>query len=189
MDAKSLNKNNLETLNKFTDYLSILVSKFRNSQSQDQARELSVMSKEMVDFLREEYQAETLESAKFLISKLKKDLTLSPSDLALLESYIIGDALTYTKTFEPMFLSSLQALYEYSEQIKSIDVNSQTPEYLIGLMGKAQTMQKIMENINSYLERKNRIDDFRKAINDGIDKKESALFADLIDFKIKSPNC
>ncbi|MFN5538786.1 MAG: hypothetical protein ACK481_01815 [Candidatus Melainabacteria bacterium] len=149
-------------------------------------RELNTMTVEMLNFLREEYQKETKEKAEAIIQKFQKGVALSSSDIDILENYIVGDATSYIKAFESSYQNNIQSLFEFAEQIKEIDTNPQSPEYLIELTGKARTLQRITTNISLYLQEKKRIDDFRKALSDGIDRCEAKFFASLLEFKLKS---
>ena len=117
-NTKKLDKNNLETLDKFTDYFFDLTQKFKASQSLDELRELNTMTVEMLNFLREEYQKESKENAELIIQKFQNGVALSSSDINTLENYIVGDATSYIKAFESSYQNNILSLFEFAEQIK-----------------------------------------------------------------------
>ena len=165
-----MSKKSIETFKKFVEYYDLMVKNFHNSESSDQIRELNTMSVEMSDFLREEYQAETSVKVRELINKLKNQNNNS-LDLEVLENYIIGDAKSYIEAFEPTYQNCLQTLIELTKTLKEFDY------------------EKITENISFYLQEKERINNFKTALSNGIDKVEAHFFSDILDFKLKSPNC
>jgi len=182
-----MSKKSIETFKKFVEYYDLLVKNFHSSQSSDQIRELNTMSVEMSDFLREEYQAETSVKVRELINKLKnKNDSL---DLELLENYIIGDAKSYIEAFEPTYQNCLQTLIELTKTLKEFDYENYNDTDLIIYLGKAKTLIKITENMSFYLQEKKRINDFKTALSNGIDKVEAHFFSDILDFKLKSSTC
>jgi len=183
-----MSKKSIETFKKFAEYYDLLVKNFHSSQSSDQIRELNTMSVEMSDFLREEYQAETSVKVRELINKLKNQNNNS-LDLELLENYIIGDAKSYIEAFEPTYQNCLQTLIELTKTLKEFDYENYNDTDLIIYLGKAKTLIKITENMSFYLQEKKRINDFKTALSNGIDKVEAHFFSDILDFKLKSPTC
>ncbi len=183
-----MNEKSIKTFQKFVEYYDLLVKKFHTSQSGDQIRELNTMSGEMSDFLREEYQLETSAKVKELISKLKNKNNNS-LDLEVLENYVIGDAKSYVEAFEPTYQNCLQTLLKLTETLKEFDYEKYSDNDLIIYFGKAKTLMKITENISFYLQEKERVNNFKVALSNGIDKVEASFFSDILDFKVKSPNC
>ena len=76
----------------------------------------------------------------------------------------------------------MDSLTGFSHSIKSLNAGS--PENLLKLLGELKSLKRTIEDLNFYTEAKDRVEAFKKAVSDGIDKDEAGIFADLLKFKL-----
>lgn len=176
--------NKLKTLDKFTDHFAKIAIEFNKKEDINQLREMKVMMDEMINFLREEYQEQTSEEAKKIVESMPSN---PHSDkIELLENYIVGDAKAYLKESQDTYFEWKKILQDYSQKIEEIDTEPKDIEYLLSLLGKAQVLKNALIDMSYYLEEQNRVEAFRKAVQDGIDSKEASFYKSILKFKLNS---
>jgi wobble nucleotide-excising tRNase len=153
-------------------------------------RELVLVSKNLVDEIRNKFQHQTAEQAEELCSKLKANSRLSHEELKLLEHYMVGSAKSYLAEEARNFDGWLRDLDQYVSQMEQqlLTEPMDNPEQLIDLMGKAKIALRLTRDLSFYGEEKHRLERYEHALSDGIDSQEAETYAGILELQLNNPH-
>ena len=153
--------------------------------SEDAYIKLSTIFGELDEYLREYQQDLTGDDVKKVIKKLKENDTITPADLDLIRSWMVGDADYYLK-YENNFNdwnTELKRLVEEISSCKGID--SPDVASISRLRSLFRDASRVIADILYYVGQKDRLDKFNSATQE-IDPEERAILARLLEQKMKS---
>ena len=139
----------------------------------------------LADTLRETYQASVKKEIVAVIAKLQKGGDLSPADVAMVESFIVGDAEAYTR-LENDFQSWLAELGRLMGVLGDLGGRLQGRGYLEAL-GEVEDARRVLGDIDNFLEQKQRVTRFRHSIAAGIDDERRKMLIELLQELLESP--
>lgn len=137
------------------------------------------------NIVREEAQKKTSSDIKKIINKLQSEEHLSTEEIALIKSWIVGDAALYTK-----MENNFQDWISEYERLRSALVNYENKdcsyEELMKLHGILEDVILVNYDIANYLEKKDRIKKFELAVGDGLDTGERDVLVKILIGKLQS---
>ena len=101
--------------------------------------------------------------------------------MATLENFAIGDAKLYIEN-ENSFSEWLQDIKSHIESLRNIHQQ----EEILQSYGQCIALNKALQNLNFYLQQKERIENFKKNIQDGINKEEADCLEGALNFKLSN---
>ena len=137
------------------------------------------------NIVREDIQKKTASDIQRIISKLRSDERLSFEEISLVKTWIIGDAIGYTK-MENNFEEWISEYKRLQHSLADYEKKECSSEDLLILSGLLEDAIRITYDITNYLEKKDRIQKFDSAARDGIDKKERETLANALTRKLQS---
>jgi|GEM_PF-3908816 len=184
MPIFSLSKISLADLDKLTDHLNHLVQELEDSPHRKQSiQEISHISHKITEYIKELYQDSSKSEIKQLIKEIRKGKPLSQEALNLLESVLIGDALSYLQA-ETNYAEWLNNLTSFTESIKNIDPETTNSKDLLGIYGRSVVLKRILQDLNFYYGQKERLQLFEENVRDGIDPEEAKHIITALKYKL-----
>jgi hypothetical protein len=166
---------------KFSDMMQAASDSMTDDAFQGVATALS----ESRQVAREELQKSTSAQMQEIIKKLGSGNKLSPEEIALTELWIVGDAQSYVEE-EKNYKEWMEEYNRLWESLAGYDNKNCSTQELFALSGLLEDATRISYNIANFLEKKERIDNFRLAVSDGLDKEEREALVDILRGKLKS---
>ncbi len=152
-----------------------------NSQNPMQIDKLNALLDSMVDSVREKHQKDNAATIRELLRKLKGGYKPNEADLGLLAEFMIGDAKYYVEANRGAFEEGIKRLSTYNFSFAT----STHPQEIIC---KIKALKMSLRELQWYLAEKERVENFRRAMGDGVDMMESKYLEEIIEFKLKSEN-
>ena len=139
----------------------------------------------LADTLRETYQASVTKEIVAVIAKLKAGGDLAPADVAMVESFMVGDAEAYTR-LENDFQAWLAELGRLVGVLGDLSGRLQGRGALEAL-GEVEDTRRVLGDIDNFLEQKERVTRFRRSIAQGIDPERRKMLIELLQELLESP--
>ncbi|HMF43180.1 MAG TPA: hypothetical protein VKQ32_21055 [Polyangia bacterium] len=139
---------------------------------------------DLLGSLRESYQSSVAAPARAVIEKLRRGADPSPDDLALIESFVVGDAEAYTR-MENDFQNWLA---ELTRLVRSLSAKSGRLEGPTSLdaMGEVQDAQRVLGDICNYLEQAERVARYKRTTSKPLDSEGKAMLAEILERQLAS---
>jgi hypothetical protein len=139
----------------------------------------------LADLLRETYQASVKKEIVTVIAKLKKGGDLAPADVAVVESFMVGDAEAYTR-LENDFQSWVAELGRLMGVLGQLS-NRLEGRGPLEALGEVEDARRVLGDIDNFLEQKERVTRFRHSIAQGIDDDRRNMLIELLQELLESP--
>jgi hypothetical protein len=136
--------------------------------------------------VREEFQALTADKIKAIIQKLEKNQPLDADEKECVKLWVVGDAEGYIK-MEESLQEWLADFRELAGIIKDYETKPASPQDLVDVHGVLEDAVKIASAISHFLDDRDRVARFQKAINN-LDAADSKLIADILRESLLSPD-
>jgi hypothetical protein len=157
----------------------------RNAMTESAFQQVGSVLSEAKNCVREESQRKSSFDVKMLIDKLEAGEPLSPTDLATVRAWVVGDAESYTK-MENNFQDWL-AEYDRLEQAMADYANKDcSPDDLLKLEAILEDAVRTSYDIANFLEKQERVKKFDAALADQLDESERAVLVDVLRNKLDS---
>jgi hypothetical protein len=134
------------------------------SSSMDDFARVSSELVQIKDRVREELQAATSEGVTKILKKLANQEILNPEERNLVELWIVGDAEGYTK-MENNFGQWQEEFRRLGGVFESYAGQTSSPQTLVEVHGLLEDAIRLTADISYFLEKKDRVERFRSAIN------------------------
>ena len=148
---------------------------------------LSAVFEELNSLLREQIQELTQQDMSAIIDKLKNGLTITPQDREQIRLWVVGDAEEYTKS-ERRFDTWLQELRQVMEEVKLLQ---EAPANDVAAYSRLRALlregSRIMGDVFYFLQQKERIEKFKKAVQE-MDASERSILIQVLEQKMASPD-
>ena len=133
--------------------------------------------------VREEAQKKTSAEIEKIINKLQSNERMSTDEIGLIKAWIVGDAIGYTKMENNLqdWISEYDRLQNSLASYENKDCSS---EELLKLHGILEDATRVSYDIANFLEKKDRIDKFESAAEDGLDKDERDILVKILIGKL-----
>ncbi len=132
----------------------------------------------LTEALRAGYQTSIQAQVLGLIDKLRADAPLTPSDLAMAESFIVGDAEAYTR-LENNFDEWVAELGRLVGVLGGMSGSLQGSGWLDAL-GEVEDAHRVLNDICNYLQQKERVTRFRKTVADGLTPERAQMLIEIL---------
>jgi hypothetical protein len=165
-----------------TDIIRKALAQMTNESWQASGAQLSASK----DAVREYLQEKTASQIQDIIGKLSKNDPLSAEDMALMESWIVGDAESYTQ-MENDFNSWVEESKKLADVLAGYEKKDCGQEELFKLTGLLEDAIRNSYDIANFLEKKERIQKFKSSIADGLDDEEREILIEVLNGKFRSP--
>ncbi len=139
----------------------------------------------LADTLRETYQASVSKEIAAVIGKLRKGDDLAPAEVAMVESFMVGDAEAYTR-LENDFQSWVAELGRLMGVLGELAGRLQG-RTLLEALGEVEDARRVLGDIDNFLEQKERLTRFRRSIAAGIDDERRRMLIELLQELLESP--
>jgi len=136
---------------------------------------------------REQLQKETSSRMKLIINKLADNKQISVDEIALVELWIIGDAESYAGE-ENNFNDWIEEYKRLITILLNYEKKTLGLEDLSKLSGLLEDALRVSFDIANFLEKKSRMNNFKLAVSDGLDKEERDTLVDVLKDKLRSPD-
>jgi hypothetical protein len=134
--------------------------------------------------VREALQDLTGPQMEDIIHKLERGGSLTPEEQDYIRSWIIGDAESYTRV-ENHLQAWLQEFKALQSQVASYEGQEISVQVLLNLHAVLEDAVRVASNIETFLEKKERIERFNKSIQD-LDRKEAPFIIDILKRQLMS---
>jgi hypothetical protein len=134
------------------------------SSSMDDFARVSSELVQTRDKVREELQAATADAVTKILKKLGSQELLTPEERNLVELWIVGDAEGYTK-MENNFGEWQEEFRRLGGVLESYAGQASSPQTLVEVHGALEDAIRLTVDISYFLEKKDRVERFRSAIN------------------------
>jgi hypothetical protein len=158
--------------------ISLALNEAAASNNADAFANLATNLKQSKDQVREELQALTAEKIKAIIQKLEKNQSLNPDEKDYVKLWVVGDAEGYTK-LEDSLKERQEEFRRLVEVIKDYEPKVLSLQDLVNLHGILEDAVKTATAVAHFLDDKERIARFEKAINN-LDAADNNLIADIL---------
>lgn len=155
------------------------------SSSMDDFARVSSELVQIRDKVREELQAATYEEVTKVLKKLESQELLTPEERNLVELWIVGDAEGYTK-MENNFGPWQEELRRLGGILESYAGQSASPQTLVEAHGLLEDAIRLTADISFFLEKKDRVERFRSAINN-LTPDDAKFLAGMLKSMMSSP--
>jgi hypothetical protein len=148
-------------------------------------QKLSEPLQRLAEVLREDYQASVAGPVRVIVEKLQTGETLTPQEIKLVETFIVGDAESYVR-LENDFQSWTA---ELARLVKNLGMKSRGLDgtALLDAVGEIEDARRVLGDICYYLEQKERIARFRRTVADGINPGRAQTLVDILEQQLESP--
>ena len=139
---------------------------------------------ELFGSLRESYQSSVAAPVRAAIAKLRAGADPSPDDLALIETFVVGDAEAYTR-MENDFQNWLA---ELTRLVRSLSVKSGSLQGSTSLvaMGEVEDAQRVLGDICNYLEQQERVARYKRTTSKPLDSQGKAMLIEILERQLAS---
>jgi hypothetical protein len=134
--------------------------------------------------LREAYQRAFVAPMTAIIAKLRAGRAPDADELALTESFLVGDAEAYVR-LENDFQGWITELDRLVTVLIHLRARLDPPQ-LLDARGEVEDARRVLGNICNYLQARERVARYRRTIADGLDATRAGLLADLLQQKLDS---
>lgn len=134
------------------------------SSSMDDFARVSSELVQLKNKVREELQAATAEDVTKILTKLANREPLTSEEKNLVELWIVGDAKGYTK-MENNFGQWQEEFRRLGDVLDSYAGQTFSPQTLVEAHGLLEDALRLTADISFFLEKKDRVERFRSAIN------------------------
>jgi hypothetical protein len=155
------------------------------SSSMDDFTRVSSELAQIRDKVREELQAATTEEVAKILQKLAHQELLTPEERNLVELWIVGDAEGYTE-MENNFAEWQEEFRRLSGVLESYAGQSASPQTLVEVHGALEDAIRHAADISYFLEKKDRVERFRSAINN-LTPDDTRFLAGMLKSMMLSP--
>jgi hypothetical protein len=160
-----------------------------NAAASTDAETFTKVASELVNSknrVREEFQALTAEKIKDIIKKLEKNKPLEADEKEVVKLWVVGDAEGYIQ-MEESLQEWLDDFRELAGIIKDYESKPPSPQDLVEAHGVLEDAVKIADAIAHFLDDRERVSRFQKAI-DNLDAADSKLIAGILRESLLSPD-
>lgn len=140
---------------------------------------------ELSGALRELHQAMTQKKMAVIIQKLGKNEPLADDEVELIREWIVGDAESYL-TCERNFNAWLSLFNKLARDLQQVYNSEIHPTKVLELGGLTQIAMRLIPNIIYYIDERERVAAFDRAVSDGIDSFEAEAYRDILLAKLES---
>jgi hypothetical protein len=140
---------------------------------------------ELTEALHAGYQASIQEQVRGIIDKLRAQVALCDADLAMVESFIVGDAEAYTR-LENNFQDWIGELGRLVGVLGGMRDGLQGSAWLDAL-GEVEDAHQVLGDICNYLQQKERVTRFRKTVADGLTPERTQMLIEILK-ELRTPN-
>ena len=140
----------------------------------------------LADVLREDYQASVAAPIRTIVDKLKNGETLTPHEVKLVESFIVGDAEAYVR-LENDFQGWTAELGRLVKSLSNRGRALNGGGGFLDALGETEDARRVLGDICNYLEHKERIARFRRTIGDGINPARAQILVEILEQQLASP--
>ena len=158
-----------------------------NSMTDDAFQGVASALSESKRVAREQLQKETSSRMKLIINKLADNKQISVDEIALVELWIIGDAESYAGE-ENNFNDWIEEYKRLITILLNYEKKTLGLEDLSKLSGLLEDALRVSFDIANFLEKKSRMNNFKLAVSDGLDKEERDTLVDVLKDKLRSPD-
>jgi hypothetical protein len=169
------------------EFLEGLSQKMKNAAASSASQDFSRIGMHLVksrDQARELLQDLTALEIKPLIRKLENNQPLTPEEKDLVRLWIVGDAESYIQ-MEDDFQEWRQEFQRLSQVIAGQEDKKPSLPELLTTYGVLQDAVRVAADIQFFLENKERVQRFEKAIQN-LEQADARLLADLLKAKLTS---
>jgi hypothetical protein len=134
--------------------------------------------------LRETYQTSVATPILKVIEKLTSDAALTSDDIALVESFMIGDAEAYTRV-ENDFQNWIGELARLVKSLSDKTERLQGPA-ILDAMGEVQDAQRVLGDVCNYLEQQERVARYKRTTSKALDSGSRAMLVEILRRQLAS---
>lgn len=138
------------------------------------------------DAIREELQGKTVAAMTPIIQKLTKNQPLSPEEKDLVRLWMVGDAAGFTKK-EADYRDWLEEFGRLGENLRNVGQMPTSFSEMLDLHGSLEEAVRLAGNIQFFLEEKERVARFERAIQN-LSASEAEMLAGILKEKLRSPD-
>jgi hypothetical protein len=139
---------------------------------------------ELSGALREAYQASVAGPVRAVIAKLRAGTALSPDDVALIESFVVGDAQAYTRV-ENDFQNWVAELARLVQSLTARSDRLQGPA-ILDAMGEVEDARRVLGDICNYLEQQERAARYKRTMAKALDPAGASLLVEILERQLAS---
>lgn len=161
------------------------MTKARTAMMDSAFQQAAIAVSDAKNAVREALQEKTCEQMTEIIEKLQSGDPVTDEDVALVRTWIIGDAEAYTK-MENDFQQWLSEYDRLERTLTDYENRDCSSEDLLKLYGILEDVTRISYDIANFLEKQERITKFEAAVADGLDYRERDLLARMLKKSIES---
>lgn len=132
----------------------------------------------LTEALRAGYQASIQDQIVALIDKLRAGTSLTEADLAMMESFIVGDAEAYTR-LENNLQDWLAELARLVGVLGAMSKGLQGRGWLDAL-GEVEDAHRVLNDVCNYLQQKERVTRFRRTIGAGLTPERTQMLIEIL---------
>jgi hypothetical protein len=162
-----------------------MMANARTAMTESAFQQVGSVLSEAKNNAREEAQRKSSLDVKILIDKLQSDQPLSPTDIAMVRSWVVGDAESYTK-MENNFQEWLSEYDRLEQTLADYAAKDNTPDDLLKLEAILEDAVRTSYDIANFLEKQERINKFNAALADQLDENERCLLVDVLSNQLQS---
>lgn len=156
-----------------------------NNMSEGNFEKTASLLNDNRDMVKEELKKQTSDKINAIISKLSGNEQITPEEISLIELWIVGDAESYTQ-LEDSYHDLVEEYKKLANALTAYENKDCQMDDLFKLLGLLEDASHISYNIADYLEKKNRISNFKSAIAEGFDQDKKAFLIDFLSGKLRS---
>jgi hypothetical protein len=139
---------------------------------------------ELFGTLREAYQSSVADPVRAVVRKLQAGDDLAPPEVALVESFVVGDAAAYTRV-ENDFDNWIN---ELTRLVRSLSAKTDRLRgaLLLDAMGEVEDAQRVLGDICNYLEQKERVARYERTTSKPLTRESKAMLAEILERQLAS---
>jgi hypothetical protein len=139
---------------------------------------------ELFGALRETYQSSVAIPIGATITKLRSGGDPTPDEVALIESFVVGDAEAYTR-IENDFQSWINELTRLVRSLSAKTDRLQGP-MLLDAMGEVEDAQRVLGDICNYLEQQERVARYKRTMSQPLNPERKQILAEILARQLAS---
>ena len=139
----------------------------------------------LTEVLQEGYQTSIQDQVRLLIDKMSANAKLTETDLATMETFIVGDAEAYTR-LENNFPDWVAELTRLVGVLGGMSNGLRGSGWLDAL-GEIEDAHRVLNDICNYLHQKDRITRFRKTVAEGLTPERTQMLFEILK-ELRTPN-
>lgn len=166
------------------DGLKVLMQNAIASRSPDEFETLEQQINRLEATVREMQQSMLSERSKLALKNLRAGRPLSEEEKAILQAVVVGDAESYLRVENNLqdWLNELQRLVGEMERL----ARSEDEAHINQLRGVTKDAVRLMPSLRAYMEEKDRLDRFNKAMAN-LDEPNRQVLAQVVSEMFSSP--